>query len=186
MEIIDTFSFKRGMEIMKKKYSKELKEVYDAIRSVDSKIMKTKKSKEKTMPGKMLFSPIDLNKAILDNYLYERGWEKPRIKLDTRSSFIEADAVKNGVGVEVQFGKYAFLGWDILGKMVIFSKQKYYDVGVEVVAMRSFTKEMSTGVGSFEQIVNILKARGEANVDIPVAVIGIGEKSPTTPLKSYF
>lgn len=160
---------------MRKKFPAELKEIYSAVARVDSAIMKTKESKEKTMPGRMLYSPKALNKTILDNYLYKRGWSKPRIKLDRKSSFIEADAVKNGVGVEIQFGKYAFLGWDIFGKMVIFSKQKFYQVGVEVVAMRSFTRLMSTGVGTFEQIVNILKARGEADIDIPVVVLGIGD-----------
>jgi len=160
---------------MKGKFPQELKEIYSAIENVDSSIMKTKESKEKTMPGAMLYSPIALNKAILEEYLYKRGWKKPRIKLDDKASFIEADAVKNRVGVEIQFGKYAFLGWDIFGKMVIFSKREFYDIGVEVVATRSFTKHMSTGVGTFEQIVNILKARGEADIDIPVAVLGIGD-----------
>ncbi len=176
MDVIETFSFKKGLEIMKKDHPDELKEIYSAIRCVDSTLMKTKSSKEKTMPNRMLYSPKALNKAILDNRLYRNGWTKPRIRLESKNSFIEADAVKNDVGVEVQFGKYAFLGWDVLGKMVIFAKQKLYSVGVEVVAMRVFNKEMSTGVGSFEQIINILKARGEADIDIPIAILGIGDR----------
>ena len=175
MDVLQEYSFKNGLELMKEQHPHELKEIINAIKSVNSKKMRLKKSKEKTMPGKMLYSPIALNKAILDKYLYRRNWTKPKIQLDDRRSFIEADAVKNRVGVEIQFGKYAFLGWDILGKMVIFAKNDYYDVGVEVVPIRAFSKEMSTGVGSFEQITTILKKRGAADIDIPVAVLGIGD-----------
>lgn len=138
--------------------------------------MKTKISKEKTMKGVKLFSPIALNKAILNKNLYKRGWTKPKIDLDESNSFIEADGVKNNVGLEIQFGKYAFLGWDIFGKMPIFAKNKNYKVGIEVVASKTLQVEMSTGVGSFTHIVNILKRRGVSNVDIPILILGIGEK----------
>ena len=125
------------------------------------------------MPGKMLYSPKALNKEILDNSLYKKGWTKPKIPFERPGSYIEGDGVKNDVGLEVQFGKYAFLGWDIFGKMVIFAKQGYYKYGIETVPMASLRKKMSTGIGSFEQITNILKKRGISNVDIPVAVLGL-------------
>ena len=176
MDILEVYSFNNGLEVIKKKYLKELREVVEAIRSVDATIMKTKLSKEKTMSGKSLFSPIALNKAILDNTLYKKGWTKPKIELDDNHSFIEADDVKNDVGLEVQFGKYAFLGWDIFGKMPIFAKNKDYKVGIEVVASKTLQGQMSTGVGSFTHIVNLLNRRGVSNVDIPILILGIGEK----------
>src|SRR3989344_9431683 len=176
MDVLEAYSFNNGLEVIREKYLNELKEVVDAIRSVDSTLMKTKLSKEKTMSGKSLFSPIALNKAILDNTLYKKGWTKPKIPLDDKNSFIEADGVKNDVGLEVQFGKYAFLGWDIFGKMPIFAKNKDYKAGIEVVASKTLQGEMSTGVGSFTHIVNILNKRGVSNVDIPILILGIGEK----------
>lgn len=175
MKILKTYSWKRGLELMKKKHSKELKEIITAIKNVDSLKIKVKISKEKTMKDMLLFAPIEINKAILDNYLYKRGWTKPKVILDDARHFIEGDGVKNRVGLEVQFGKYAFLGWDIFGKMIIFAKQGYYDIGVEVVPVRAFSKGMSTGIGSFEQIEAILNKRGISDLDIPVAVLGIGD-----------
>lgn len=175
MDILEIYSFNRGLEEIKKRHLKELREVVEAIRSVNDNEVKIKISKEKTMPGQTLFSPIELNKAILENNLYKKGWKKPKILLDGKSSFIEADGVKNDVGLEIQFGKYAFLGWDIFGKMPIFAKNKDYKVGIEVVASKSLQVEMSTGVGSFVHIVNILKKRGVSNVDIPILILGIGE-----------
>lgn len=176
MDILEVYSFNNGLEVIKKKYVNELREVVQAIRNVDSNIMKTKVSKEKTMPGMALFSPIALNKAILEENLYKKGWKKPKILLDENSSYIEADGAKNDVGLEVQFGKYAFLGWDIFGKMPIFAKNKDYKVGIEVVASKSLQEQMSTGVGSFTHIVNILNKRGVSDLDIPIIVLGIGEK----------
>jgi hypothetical protein len=173
MRVVDRYSFKNGLEILKKEKPDELSEVIDAIKHVDAEKCKTKVSKEKTMPGKMLYSPKALNKEILDNFLYKKGWSKPKIPFERPGSFIEGDGVKNGVGLEVQFGKYAFLGWDIFGKMVIFARHEHYKYGIEVVPMASLRKKMSTGIGSFEQITNILEKRGKADLDIPVAVLGV-------------
>lgn len=113
MDVLEVYSFNNGLEVIKKPHIAELREVVEAIRAINSKKMKTKISEEKTMIGEKLFSPIALNKAILDKNLYKRGWKKPKIPLDDSNSFIEADGVKNNVGLEVQFGKYVFLGWDI-------------------------------------------------------------------------
>ena len=83
------------------------------------------------------------------------------------------DMVKNKVGVEVQFGKYAFMVYNVSAKMTIFAKQGLIDSGVEIVAMREMTKEMSTGVSYFEQMKTDLEMRGIADIDIPVLILGI-------------
>jgi hypothetical protein len=173
MRIVQSYSFKKGLEVLKKKKSQELSEVTTAIQNVNAANCKTKVSKEKTMPGKMLYSPKAFNREILNNFLYKKGWSKPKIPFERPGSYIEGDGAKNDVGLEVQFGKYAFLGWDIFGKMVIFARQGYYKYGVEIVPMTSLRRKMSTGIGSFEQITNILEKRGISNLDIPVAVLGV-------------
>ena len=173
MRIDGRYSFNNGLKTLEKKGPKELQEVLDAIYGMDASLYKTKKSLEKTKNGKLLYSPIDMNKALLNNVLYKKGWTKPKIKFDRPGSYIEGDGVKNDVGLEVQFGKYAFLGWDIFGKMVIFAKQKHYKYGIEIVPMASLQKQMSSGIGTFEQIINILEKRGVSDLDIPVLVLGI-------------
>lgn len=175
MEVVEVYSFNGGLKAIKQNHPDELWEVVNAIRAVNPAKMRTKISKEGTMLGKRLFSPVALNKAILDNNLYKKGWTKPRIALDDKQSFIEGDGVKNRVGLEIQFGKYAFLGWDIFGKMPIFAKNKDYKVGIEVVPSKLLQNEMSSGVGSFTHIVNILKKRGISDVDIPVLILGISQ-----------
>ena len=88
------------------------------------------------------------------------------------AEFREMDGIKNRVGLEVQFGKYAFMGYDIFSKMPIFAKRGLIDCGIELVVMPSIIKNMSTGVSSFAQIVMDMKARGVADIDIPTLVLG--------------
>ena len=100
------------------------------------------------------------------------------------------DGIKNKVGLEIQFGKYAFMGYDIFSKMIIFKNLKYIECGVEIVPSSELVKQMSTGVSSFEQLLVDFENRGESNIDIPVFVISIGlteeEKAKCQTLRDLF
>jgi len=85
------------------------------------------------------------------------------------------DFVKNRVGVEVQFGKYAFMVYNVCAKMTIFHRLDIIDVGIEIVPVKDFADEMSTGVSFFEQIVWDLENRGIADIDIPVLILGVAK-----------
>ncbi len=63
------------------------------------------------------------------------------------------DFLKGRVGVEIQFGKYAFMVYNVCAKMTIFSNLGHIDVGVEIVPVKAFADHMSTGVSYFEQFV---------------------------------
>ena len=88
-------------------------------------------------------------------------------------AFREMDFVKNRLGVEVQFGKYAFMAYNVSAKMTIFLNQNIIDAGIEMVPVKSMADQMSSGVSYFEQIKWDLENRGVADIDIPVIVIGI-------------
>jgi hypothetical protein len=85
------------------------------------------------------------------------------------------DFIKSNVGVEVQFGKYAFMVYNVCAKMTIFRNLKVINVGIEIVPVKSFADEMSTGVSYFEQFVWDLESRGVSNIDIPVLILGVAE-----------
>lgn len=76
-------------------------------------------------------------------------------------------------GVEVQFGKYAFMVYNVCAKMTIFHKLGYIDTGIEIVPIKQFSEQMSTGVSYFEQFVWDLEHRGVSDIDIPVLILGI-------------
>ena len=187
MIIAGEYSFNDGREFINKKYKHLLDEIKDVISAVDANQHKTKKSKEKTMLGKMLFNPISLNKAFRREF-YDRQWRKVKVKCDYATgyyvkdyeperlkggAFREMDFVKEGLGVEVQFGKYAFMVYNVCAKMTIFNKIGLIDAGLEIVATKRFVDEMSTGVSYFEQFVWDLETRGISNIDIPVLILGI-------------
>jgi hypothetical protein len=187
MRVVKTYSFKGGKEFIEEHYKKELAEILTAIRHVDAIACLAKVSSEKTKIGQLLFSPPDLNKAMKIE-LRDEGWTQksegkkgyiePRHKFG-KNRFREMDGIKNKVGLEIQFGKYAFMGYDIFSKMVIFNKLGLIECGVEVVAVNELCKHMSTGVSDFDQLLIDFKYRGESDIDIPVLVIGIG----LTPLE---
>jgi hypothetical protein len=57
--------------------------------------------------------------------------------------------------------------------MTIFKNLKHIDCGMEIVPVKAFANEMSTGVLYFEQFIWDLEARGISDIDVPVLIIGI-------------
>jgi hypothetical protein len=188
MNIAGIYSFKGAQEVIEARYAQELREVEQIIAAVDSTQCRTKASREKTMPGRILYDPRALNRAFQQEF-ERRGWKKHKIRCEyptnyylpgyastsPQGAFREMDFVKNRVGVEVQFGKYAFMVYNVCAKMTIFHKMDVIDVGIEVVPIKRFADEMSTGVSYFEQFVWDLEHRGVADIDIPVLVLGVVE-----------
>jgi hypothetical protein len=187
MIILGKYSFNDGKKVIEQNYSALLQEVYDTIVEVDSSECLTKKSKEKTMPGKILYNPRALNDWF-KVYFARRGWTNKKVKCDyptqyyvdgykhekSGGAYRDMDFVKDGMGVEVQFGKYAFMVYNVCAKMTIFNKMGFIKVGIEVVPIKEFADRMSTGVSYFEQFVWDLEQRGVSNIDIPVLILGVG------------
>jgi predicted patatin/cPLA2 family phospholipase len=63
MKIAETYSHLNGLEFLLVHKPKLWEEIQAVISSVDASKCKTKVPKEKTMKGKLLFSPIDMNAA---------------------------------------------------------------------------------------------------------------------------
>ncbi|MDY6805726.1 MAG: BglII/BstYI family type II restriction endonuclease [Cyanobacteriota bacterium] len=191
MIIAGIYSFNNGLGVIEENFSNELNEIKNVIVRVDAKEHKTKISKEKTMAGKMLYKPSSLNAAykkefeLLDwhkekiycqypTQYYTKSYQ-PLSRSRQQRPYREMDFVKDRVGVEVQFGKYAFMVYNVCAKMTIFHNQNIIDVGVEIVPIKEFADMMSTGVSYFEQFVWDLEHRGVADIDIPVLVLGVTE-----------
>lgn len=187
MKLAAKFSFADGEKYIVKKYKTELAEIYAAIASVDAAKCRTKESAEKTKKGKKLFSPVGLNKAFKAE-LDPSGWRNCKVECDythdfyekdyttgraTRGAYRDMDFLKNKLGVEVQLGKYAFMVYNVCAKMTIFRNLGHIDAGIEIVPVNTLAKQMSTGVSYFEQFVWDLQQRGQADIDVPVLILGI-------------
>ncbi len=193
MKIVATYDFNGGKAAVQQKYAAEFAQIQAIINAIDASLYKTKESTEKTMMGKMLFSPMELNKAFKREFAKPEngGWSNHKVLCDysygeytedyiksqnTRGQpFRDMDFVKPNtkLGIEVQFGKYAFMVYNVCAKMTIFSKMGVIDTGIEIVPVKNFADEMSTGVSYFEQFAWDLEHRGTSNIDVPVLILGI-------------
>ncbi len=196
MKLAAVYSFNHGTEIVSEKYPELVVEIDAAIKSIDASEHKTKESKEKTMRGQMLFSPVSLNKAFKKQFIGKYEWNPIRVRCDyptkfyvpdyefkkaNRGQFREMDFVKEKLGVEVQFGKYSFMVYNVAAKMTIFKNLGHIDAGVEIVPVKAFADDMSSGVSYFEQFVWDLENRGVADIDIPVMILGIDADDKASP-----
>ena len=190
MKVVAEYNFNNGKEFINEKYDDELGEIYQVINSVDAMNYKTKISEEKTMKGKMLFSPNELNKEFKKSFKL-LGWDHHKVECNyEQGTYLDnyRPAVTSGVkpfrdmdfikktkklGVEVQFGKYAFMVYNVCAKMTIFKNLGIIDAGIEIVPVKILADEMSTGVSYFEQFAWDLHVRGVSNIDIPVLILGV-------------
>ncbi len=183
MEIVYEYSHLGGSEILKVRFPSIEKEIYEIISKIDVK--KTKISKEKTMRGRELYSPKEMNrqfKDIFHRYAYKELRDTytitiPNSKKEIRVAIKQIDFVKDKVLVEVQFGKYAFMFYD-MAKFQYFFNENKADVGVEIVPCHALHKQMSTGVSYGEQLVYDIERLKRHFPAVPVKVILVDIHAP--------
>lgn len=187
MTISGLYSFAGGKDFVQTYHKEKLKEIEAAIAEINASKALVKESKEKTMLEKMLYSPVELNKAF-GEILYPKHWTHVKEQCDYPTNyyvngykprerkiypFRDMDFVKEKLGIEVQFGKYSFMVYNVCAKMTIFRNLGHINAGVEIVPVKELAEQMSTGVSYFEQFVWDLEQRGVSNIDVPVLIIGI-------------
>jgi hypothetical protein len=201
MRIAETYSHLNGLEFLLVHKPKLWKEIQTVVSAVDAQKCRTKVSKEKTMKGKLLYSPIDMN-AGFKLLLRAKNWEESRVsywvtkseKLIRKTltlppeeqkkeiqdageipifSYNQTDFVKDRVAVEVQLGKYAFVAYDLFVKHLAFYVGDHIDVGVEILPMKSLQSQMSSGVAYYEgEFYNVVR-QGRGVPAVPLILIGI-------------
>ncbi|HZL37258.1 MAG TPA: BglII/BstYI family type II restriction endonuclease [Tepidisphaeraceae bacterium] len=77
------------------------------------------------------------------------------------------------VQIEVQFGKYYFVAFDMFVKHMAFYVGDKMDVGIEILPMKSLQGEMSSGVPYYERGLYDLLRQGRSTPAVPLIVIGL-------------
>jgi hypothetical protein len=170
MRIADEYSYKNAKELIDKHYAPEMQDIRGILGAITEKGHRSPTGNGKLLPGAL--------KRTFKSKFGEHGWDRQRVKVEMlnppkRAIYREIDFVKNRLGVDLQFGKVALIGYSITHKMPIFHDEDVIDVGIEIVAIKDLAAEMSSGVAYFEQLVWDLEHRGVADVDIPVLVVGV-------------
>src|SRR5690606_1601215 len=149
MKIAKKYSHLNGEEYLIVHHNDLYKEITDIIQDIDASKFLTKVSKEKRKIGNNLYSPGELNKAFEIEF-NKRNWQESRYNYyitlnrdlmeqsipmeateqrtflinngepDPIFSYNQTDFVKQKIAVEIQFGKYAFVAYDLFVKHMMF------------------------------------------------------------------
>lgn len=176
-------------------------EIEGVINAVDADALRTKESKERRKQGQMLFSPVSMNKEF-GRLLSGKGWRESRTSYwvtvnadlirrtmnltpdEQRQEIVDAgetaigsynqtDFVKSRIAIEVQFGKYSFVAFDLFVKHMAFYVGDVIDVGVEILPMKELQENMSSGVAYYErELYNVIR-QGRGVPAVPLVLVGI-------------
>lgn len=201
MRLVEFYSHLNGYEFICVHKPALWMQIEHVIASVDANACKTKKSKEVRTKGATFYSPIEMNKR-MDAGFRGFDWEERRTRYwvtrDARLirrtmtlpepdqkieiektgarailSYNQTDFVKERIAVEVQFGKYPFVAYDLFVKHMAFYVGDIIDVGVEILAMKELQQEMSSGVGYYEgELYNLIR-EGRGVPAVPLVLIGV-------------
>ncbi|MBI5861790.1 MAG: restriction endonuclease [Rhodocyclales bacterium] len=201
MKIVETYSHLNGLEFLLVHRPSLWQQITSVIEAVDATACRTKVSKEKTMSGKLLFSPVEMNKAF-STLLGNQNWGESRIsywvtknaqlirktltmpaaqqkqEIEAQGetpifSYNQTDFVKDRVAIEVQFGKYSFVAYDLFVKHLAFYVGDQIDVGIEILPMKSMQAQMSSGVAYYEgELYNVVR-QGRGVPAVPLVIVGI-------------
>jgi hypothetical protein len=201
MRVVETYSHLNGLEYLLVHKSELWDEIREVIVAVDADSLEKKVSREKRMEGKRLFSPVAMNRAVREG-VEARGWSESRtsywvthdarlirqsLTLDPEDqrklieqagerpilSYNQTDFVKERIAVEVQFGKYAFVAFDLFVKHMAFFVGDVIDLGVEILPMKELQRQMSSGIGYYEgELYNLIR-QGRGVPAVPLVVVGV-------------
>ncbi|MGH7033711.1 MAG: BglII/BstYI family type II restriction endonuclease [Stellaceae bacterium] len=201
MRIVEHYSHLNGLEFLLVHKPRLWKEIQSIIKEVDAEVCRTKISKEVRTKDKLLYSPIAMNKAMNNGFTKEKWTERRTsywVTADARlirktlfmppaqqkaeiegagqkplASHNQTDFVKERIAVEVQFGKYAFVAYDLFVKHMAFFVGDVIDVGVEILPMKELQQHMSSGVGYYEgELYNLIR-EGRGVPGVPLVLIGV-------------
>ncbi len=202
MKITQKYSHLNGEEYLIVHHNNLYKEIKQVIANIDADQFRTKISKEKRKIGNSLLSPIDLNEAFNQEF-NKIKWSESRynyyitlnrelmeksILMSAKEqkkfliangenepiySYNQTDFVKNKIAVEVQFGKYSFVAFDLFVKHMLFYSGGVINLGIEILPTKKMQSPMSSGVAYYEgEVYNVMR-QGRNSPPVPLLILGI-------------
>ena len=201
MRIVEQYSHLNGEEFLMVRHPELWADVREVVESVDAEACRTKVSEEKRIEGKLLYSPVEMNRTMAEGFK-ARGWAERRqnfwvtsdakilrgiVGLEAKrqreeiekaghvpiGSYTQTDFFRERIAVEVQFGKYAFAAYDLFVKHMAFFVSDVIDVGIEILPMKELQSEMSSGPTYYERdLVSIIR-QGRGIPAVPLVLIGV-------------
>jgi hypothetical protein len=202
MKIAQKYSHLNGEEYLIVHHNELYKEIQIVIESIKENELVYKTSKDKSKVGQQMIDQKELNKLFqlrfneykwkeskysyyitLNRELMEQSIILPydnqkeflgkHSDIEPLKSYKQTDFVKNKIAVEVQFGKYSFVAFDLFVKHMLFYSGGVINVGVEILPTKKMQKDMDTGVAYFEgEVYNVMR-QGRNSPPVPLLILGI-------------
>lgn len=201
MIIANVYNHLNAKEYLLVNKSTQFEEVKNSIINVNANDY-LKISCDTSKLGQVFYSQVDINKAI-KRILNNDGWQERKVhyyvtddEITTRdivhitdkeqqkriidergfrsySTFNQVDFQRDRIAVEVQFGKYFSVAYDLHVKHTFFYSRNDIDVGIEIIPTKRMEEHMDTGVPWFENEVTNVIREGRTNPPVPILVLGI-------------
>lgn len=201
MKIANEYNHLNAREFLIVNRPSQYNEIKNSIKSVDANQF-LKISCDVSKLGKIFYDQSAINSAI-KTILNSHSWHERRIEyyvtgnedatrdiiniynkedqrkiLDERSlkyysTFNQVDFQKERIAVEIQFGKYFSVAYDLHVKHTFFYSRNDIDVGIEVIPTKAMEEHMDTGVPWFENEVTNVIREGRTNPPVPILILGI-------------
>jgi len=202
MKIAQKYSHLNGEEYLIVHHNNLYQEIRTVIDVINANDFKTKVSKEARSAGSNFYSPVELNKA-LEHEFAKYKWSESRYsyyitlnrELMEKSlsmtasqqkdylikngesnpiySYNQTDFVKDKIAVEIQFGKYSFVAYDLFVKHMLFYSGGVINLGIEILPTKKMQTQMSSGIAYYEgEVYNVMR-QGRNNPPVPLLILGI-------------
>lgn len=201
MRIVEQYSHLNGLEYLIVHKPELWTQIQEVVADIDAASCRTKTSKEVRTIGKLLYSPIEMNRGFSTRFkahtwseqrtaywvtsnaklirkTMQLSAEKQKAEIEAAglrpiNSYNQTDFVKERVAVEIQFGKYSFVAYDLFVKHMAFYVGDVIDVGVEILPMKELQEQMSSGVAYYEgELYNLIR-EGRGVPAVPLVLLGI-------------
>jgi len=202
MKIAQKYSHLNGEEYLIVHHKNLYKEIKKVISSIKKSDLIHKKSKDITKIGREMIDQKHLNKLFKDHFS-KFNWKESRYQYyitlnrdlmeksilmpyedqkefltkesdsEPIRSYKQTDFVKDKIAVEVQFGKYSFVAFDLFVKHMLFYSGGVINVGIEILPTKNMQMQMDAGVAYFEgEVYNVMR-QGRNSPPVPLLILGI-------------
>jgi hypothetical protein len=198
MKMAQIHSHLNGLEFLLVHKLNLWNEVQEVIAGVDVDIREAAAFSRKQVDEQPLYSLADMHDAF-EQKLIERAWRERNIGYEGEDEYIRepvfaasqnlegenvvsnhvmiypchTSRIKERIAIEVQFGKYAFVAYDLFVKHLAFYVGDQIDVGIEILPMKSLQAQMSSGVAYYEgELYNVIR-QGRGVPSVPLVLIGL-------------
>lgn len=201
MRIANQYNHLNAREFLIVNRSSEYDELQNSIAQINANQF-LKISCDTSKLGQVLYSQSEINSA-LKKLLKQYGWKERKVfyyvtgderttrdiisvydkkkqkeiiesrGFESYPSNNQVDFQKERVAIEVQFGKYFSVAYDLHVKHTFFYSRNDIDVGIEVIPTKAMEAHMDTGVPWFENEVTNVIREGRTNPPVPVLILGI-------------